>query len=74
MNMLKAGNDFKEIIMASYQVNHLLDCSMKLYWDCKIMKQAIMFRNECCSTRIQLYAKKLQLSNDTATQCSECIP
>ena len=38
------------------------------------MKQAIfMFAKKCCSTSIQLKAKKIQLNNDTVTRRVECI-
>ena len=47
---------------------------MKPYSDGEIMKQGIVtFATECCSTSIQLKAKKLQLNNDTVTRRVECI-
>ena len=72
--MFKCGNEPEQITRTSYKINHLLAHSIKLYLNGKIMKQAIsMFVEECCSNSIQLKAKKLQLSNGTVTQCTECI-
>ena len=46
---------------------------MKPYSDGEIMKQGIVtFATECCSTSIQLKAKKLQFNNDTVTRRVEC--
>ena len=59
-------SDSEEITKTFYKVSHLLACNMKPYTDGEIMKQAIMFAEECFAS-IQLKAKKLQLSNDTVT-------
>ena len=67
-------NKSEEMTQTSYKVSHLLACNMKPHSDGKIMKQAIViFAEECCSTSIQLKAKKLQLSNDAVTRRIECI-
>ena len=72
--MFKHGNESEQITRTSYKINHLLAHNIKLYLNGKIMKQAIsMFVEKCCSNSIQLKAKKLQLSNGTVTQRTECI-